>query len=140
VSYKFGPALGVDGGEAKVDILARNFKADDYDAVVFVGGTGAFNYFQDQEAHRIAQEVVSKNKVLGAICIAPVILAKAGVLKDKEATVWSSKTDKSPIKQLEEGGAKYIGQEVVQDGKIITANGPQAAKQFAEKIVDVLGG
>ncbi len=43
------------------------------------------------------------------------------------------------IKLLEENGAEYTGANVEQDGKIVTANGPQAAKEFAEKIIEFIG-
>jgi protease I len=57
-------------------------------------------------------------------------LAKAGVLKGKKATVWSSPMDKSPIKILTQNGAIFENLDVVVDGNIITANGPQAAEEF----------
>ncbi|MFH1392197.1 MAG: DJ-1/PfpI family protein [bacterium] len=138
VSSKFGPAIGVDGNEAKVDVLNKNLKIDDYGAIVFVGGPGAQKYIEDPEAHRIAQDAVSKNKILGAICIAPAILAKAGVLKDKQATVWFSNLDKSAIKILEQNQAKYLDRDVVEDGRIVTASGPKAAQKFAQAIIKLL--
>jgi len=106
--------------------------------VVFVGGPGATEYVDDAQAHKVAQDAVAQDKVLAAICIAPEILAKAGVLKEKKATVWSSVADRGPIKVLEDGGAEYVDQNVVQDGKMITANGPAAAKDFGKTIVEVL--
>ena len=81
---------------------------------------------------------MEKQKILAAICIAPAILAKAGVLEGKNATVWSSVLDKGPIKILEENGANYVEKDVVVDGNIITANGPQAASEFGRKIVEIL--
>ena len=84
---------------------------------------------------------VKQNKVLAAICISPIILTKAGVLKGKKATVWSSPLDKSWIKVLQESGqAIYQEEDVVVDGKIITANGPAAAGRFGQAIVEVLAG
>jgi len=72
------------------------------------------------------------------LCILPVILAKAGVLKGKKATVWSSLMDRVPVRILEENDAIYQEKSVVVDGKIITANGPAAAEEFAKAIVEVL--
>lgn len=138
VSYKFGPAIGADGNTAKIDILAKNLKVLEYSAIVFVGGPGASKYLEDQEAHRIIKQAIAENIVLGAICIAPVILAKAGALKNKEATVWSSKTDKKAVKILQQQGAEYLDRSVVVDKNIITANGPKSAQEFAERIVRAL--
>ena len=119
--------------KVKADILLKDVKMDDYDAVIFVGGVGAEKYFQDKEAYRIARETVEKNKILAAICLAPAILANAGVLKDKKATVFKSEKD-----TLKNKGASYEDKPVVQDGLIITANGPEAAADFAETIKEAL--
>jgi len=86
----------------------------------------------------VARETISQNKVLASICISPVILAKAGVLKGKKATVWSSPMDRGPVKILQNNGAIYEDKPVVVDGKIITGNGPGAAEEFGQAIIEVL--
>ncbi|MFH1451508.1 MAG: DJ-1/PfpI family protein [bacterium] len=138
ISNEKGTALGVYGGEAKVDLLLSGLILQDYDAVVFIGGAGALKYLDNQESYRIAEEVVANNKVLAAICISSVILAKAGVLKGKKATVWSSSLDKTAVKTLEENGAIYFNLPVVTDGRIVTATGPAAADKFAEQVIKLL--
>lgn len=138
ISTSFGKAIGKLGGEAEINILLKDLKVADYDAILFIGGPGAANYIEDKVCHKIAGEAVENNKVLGAICIAPVILAKAGVLDGKKATVWSSVMDKSAIKILEENGAIFQKDSVVVDGEIVTGNGPGAAKEFGEKIIETL--
>ena len=138
VSKETGTAIGAGGGETKVDLGFNQLNVSDFDAIVFSGGPGAYKYADDPVVQKIAQEAVKDNKVLAAICIAPTILAKAGVLQGKKATVWSNILQKTPIKILKENGAIYQDKPVVQDGKIITANGPQAAKSFAETVVRAL--
>jgi len=59
------------------------------------------------------------------------------VLKGRKATVWQSPLDKSAVKILKEEGADYQKGPVVVDGKIVTANGPGAARKFAETIIKV---
>ena len=137
-SNKEGVAVGADGGETKVDFLIPKINLADFDGVIFIGGPGCLKSLDNEDSYRLIEEVVSKNKVLGSICISPLILAKAGVLKGKKATVWSSPLDKKPIKILEEGGADYRPDSVVADGNIITANGPLAAYRFGEAIVEAL--
>lgn len=137
-SSSLGQASGKLGGSLEVDVALSELDVANFDAVVFVGGPGAQEYVDDAQAHKVAQDTVSQDKVLAAVCIAPEILAKAGALEGKKATVWSSDVDRSPIKVLEDGGAEYIDQNVVQDGKIITANGPAAAKEFGQTIVETL--
>ena len=137
-STKKGTALGADGGEVEVDFSLDEVDVSQFDAVLFVGGPGALKYLDNEKSYQIAKETLNQEKILGAICIAPVILAKAKVLEGKKATVWSSPLDKTGIKILKENGAEYLAQDVVQDGKIITANGPQSAKKFAKKILENL--
>ncbi|MCD6410763.1 DJ-1/PfpI family protein [bacterium] len=137
-SSETGTAIGAGGGDTNVDLLMKDLNVENYDAVVFIGGPGAYKYIDDKEAHRIAKEAIEHNKVLAAICIAPAILARAGALEGRRATVWSNILDKSAVKILEENGAMYEEKPVVEDGKIITANGPQAARDFAKKIIEAL--
>jgi protease I len=127
------PATGSLGGKIIPDITIDQAlgKIDEFDAVVFIGGPGAKVYFENPVAHKIAQN--AKN-IIAAICIAPVTLAKAGVLKSKKATVWDD-GQRTQAKILEDNGATYIAEDVVVDGNLITANGPKAAKKFGEVIL-----
>lgn len=138
VSSQKGMAIGADGGEVQVSLDASEFQAENFDATVFIGGPGMGKKLEDESFQKIAKDTVESDKVLGAICIAPALLAKAGVLEGKKATVWSSPLDKSPIRMLEEGGAEYLAEDVVVDGKIVSASGPAAAKKFAEALIEVL--
>ena len=137
-SNKMGRALGADGGDVEVELLLENLNPADFDAIVFIGGPGCLENLDNEDSYKVARETVSQGKVLASICISPTILAKAGVLKGKKATVWSSSMDKSSVKILEENGAIYQDEVVVIDGKIITGNGPEAAKDFGEAIIEVL--
>lgn len=137
-SSQMGTAIGVDGGEIEIDLLISGINPADFDALVFIGGPGCLEYLDNENSYKIIKETISQNKVLAAICISPIILAKAGVLKRKKATVWSSLMDKSPVRILEENGAIYQADSIVIDGKIITASGPVAAKEFGEAIIQVL--
>jgi protease I len=138
VSTEKGKALGADGGDVEIDITTEELKVVDFDGIIFIGGPGGLKYLDNEKSYTIIKETVSQGKVLGSICISPVILAKAGVLKNKKATVWSSLLDKSAIRILKENGATYVPEEVVIDGKIVTGNGPDASEEFAAKLVGVL--
>ena len=126
-------AKGMLGGTAEPEVLLKDISAKDYDAVIFVGGAGASVYWDDPVAHRLITEAYNSDKIVGAICIAPVTLAKAGILKGKKATVWKSESG-----QLEALGAVYTGVNCQKDGRIITAAGPFAAKEFGEELVKAL--
>ncbi len=138
ISTSLDKAVGMFGGEANIDALINNLNVKDFDAVLFIGGQGAGKNIDNSDFHQAAKATIEAGKVLGAICIAPTILAKAGVLEGKKATVWSNQMDKSAIKILKENGAVYQEQPVVVDGKIITANGPAVAKDFANEIIGLL--
>ncbi len=130
-------AVGTLGGEVDVDFLFTEIDVNDYDVVVFVGGEGAVKYLDNEDVYSIIRKITNET-LLAAICISPVILANAGALEGKKATVWSSSLFKSPISLLKEKGAFYVDENVVIDGNIITANGPEVAEQFALKIIDNL--
>jgi len=129
-SNKKGIALGVNGLDVEVNYLINEIDINDFDVLVFVGGSGCLRALDNQDSYNLINQAKKDDKVITAICIAPVILAKAGVLKGKKATVWSSPMDKSPIKILTQNGAIFENLDVVVDGNIITANGPQAAEEF----------
>lgn len=138
VSTNIGTAKGANGSEVNVDLTLDELEVDDFDAIVFVGGPGALEDLDNKKSYRIAKEVIEKNKILAAICISPTILAKAGVLNGKKATVWANALDRKPIRILEENGADYINEKVVQDGKIITGNGPAVAEEFGKEISEAI--
>ncbi|MCK5490995.1 MAG: DJ-1/PfpI family protein [Candidatus Pacebacteria bacterium] len=133
-----GDIMGVHGGEAVSNLTLQKIEMENFDAVVFVGGGGASEFFENGDAHRIISDTIKLYKVLAAICIAPVILAKAGVLDGKNATVWSSALDKNGKKELEKAGCSVLDKNVVVDGNIITANGPAVAEEFAKEITEAI--
>lgn len=127
-------ATGMLGAKVKPDMLFTNINIGDYDGVIFVGGSGSSEYWDNPTAHKIARDANNAGKIVGAICIAPVTLAKAGILADKKATTYSS-----TVNDIKACGAKFSGADVERDGNIITASGPPVALKFGEAIVKALG-
>jgi len=135
-SNKIGEAQGMLGKSYSPETLIKDLKADDLDAVIVVGGMGSPEYlWNDEILHKVLKDMTAANKVVASICLSGAVLAKAGVLSGKKATVWEMPES---IKALEDGKANYIKEPVVQDGKIITANGPEAAGDFADSIINEL--
>ncbi|MCX6798856.1 MAG: DJ-1/PfpI family protein [Candidatus Diapherotrites archaeon] len=132
-SKKAGSATGMLGGKANASLALSDVSPGDFDAIIFVGGGGSSVFFNDPAAHDLAKEAAAQGKILGAICIAPSILANAGLLRGKKATAFSSEAQ-----NLRDNGAGYTGQPVTVDGKIITGSGPAAAKEFGKKIAEAL--
>jgi len=135
-SKKVGKCTAVDGSTTEATISISDIDDWDYDAIVFIGGPGAVGYQHDGEAHLTAQEAINRKKILAAICIAPTILAYAGVLEGKKATVWNEDGLEDQI--FKDNGAIYTGEHVTVDGRIITADGPMSAERFAKKIIEML--
>ena len=134
-STRTGFIRGVLGNIAEARILVSQLKVDDYDAIIFIGGPGAAEYFNNPVALNIAREAMSKRKILAAICIAPTVLANAGVLTGVRATSFLSEREK-----LVQAGAVYTGAPVERDGFIITGSGPTASVQFGRAVADALAG
>jgi len=133
-----GEALGMLGGKARADLAVGEAKADEFDAIVFVGGIGVeeSELYEREEVLSLARDGFAKGKVVAAICIAPRILAKAGVLMGRRATCFQ---DPKTARMLAEGGAENTRADVEVDGRLITANGPRAAKKFGQAIAAALG-
>ncbi len=140
VSTKKGVAIGLFGGEAKVEATTEELKEKEVDAIVLVGGPGAPKHLDIKEVHEIVFDHNKKKKAVGAICVSPIILAGAGILEGKRATVWHSEMEKTPISKIKERGAIYEDEEVVREGNIVTANGPEAAEKFTQTLIKVLQG
>jgi protease I len=128
-----GDCVGKFGLVVRPDVLTAAVNMRDYDAVVFVGGSGCKGFWDDTVCHRIAREAASLGKIVSAICSAPVIVARAGLLAGKKATCFPGDAE-----ALRAGGALYSARAVETDGIFITADGPGAATAFGETIVEAL--
>jgi protease I len=126
------PAKSSFGKIVNPDKSIYDVSSKDFDAIVFVGGRGASDYFTNQQALNLARDFSKAGKVVSAICIAPSILANAGVLNGKKATSFPS--ERNNLNAV----CTYTGASVEVDGRIITANGPLAAKDFGKKISEAL--
>ena len=125
-------ATGVLGLVVKPQILIKDIDTLKYDGLILVGGTGAAIYWDDLNVHQLARYFANApGKIVAAICLAPVTLARAGVLGGKNATVYE---DKTTVADLKKGGAIYEKNDVVISGNIITADGPDASEKFAKAI------
>jgi protease I len=129
-SSKIGVIQGAFGNIVASEMTLDNLKVEDYEAVVFIGGPGAADYFNNPAVLRIAREASARNKVIAAISTAPMILANAGVLRGIRATGLPQQQE-----QMKKTGAQFTGSAVERDGRIITANDSSVAVPFARAIV-----
>ncbi len=126
---------GMLGAKTDVDLLVKDVSITEYDAVVFVGGSGVDKHkiYDNSDYINIAKAAAFRGKVVAAICLGTKVLASAGILKGRKASCYES-----AINYIKEKGANYVGEKVVQDGKIITAPNPNYAEEFAKKIMKIL--
>ncbi|RLJ07860.1 MAG: DJ-1 family protein [Candidatus Aenigmatarchaeota archaeon] len=114
--------------EKKLDDLDIN----DFDALVLVGGyPGYKNLSQSNNILRAVVEFDEKKKLIAAICGAPSVLAKTGILDDRRATIYPG---------LEKEIPRPRGGRVVIDEHIITSQGPGTAIDFALAVLERLAG
>ncbi len=140
-STQTGYAHGSLGMRFKVVHTVQSIDVESYDAIVYIGGPGTPLVRKNEYAVYLAKNAAEKGRIVAAICWSPTILAKAGILNGKKATVWNGDDPEFKMttpQYLEHHGATYTGELVTIDGNIITANGPAAAKQYAEAIVHAL--
>lgn len=132
-SSALAPAEGMFGTCVTPDISIKEVKAEDVDAILLVGGVGSNKFWHNETVHGLVREFNKKGKVVSAICLAPVTLANAGLLEGKRATAYPSADN-----FLKWKGAVYTGIPVEVDGNIVTANGPEAAEEFAQAVAKLM--
>lgn len=138
------PARDIPGQpkSTESDLSFDEVNLNNYSAVVVPGGSpGWENLLKDDRVLQLIKDASNKGMLVASMCASPAVLAKAGVLEGKEATIYPGMAD-----YLEKGGASPVNTDesyeektvVVKDGNIITANGPWASREFGEAIVDYL--
>jgi len=131
-----GTAVAKDESTTPVDLVLSDIVVADYDGIIFIGGPGALEHLDNEISYAIINNAAEAQKPLGAICVATRILARAGVLKDKQATGWNGDNELGAL--YKKHGVYYVPKDVVQDDTIVTATGPDAAREFAEHIITML--
>lgn len=128
---------GMLGGSADATIVIDDADASEFEGIVVIGGMGAQDFLWTHKGLiALVRDFYQSGKTVAAICLAPVVLAKAGILKGRQATVFRSPAS---VLEMKNGGADLVRMPVVADMNIITAEGPQFAGSFAELILEKLG-
>ena len=133
-STRTGIARGMSGGEVAVNLSVGDVNISDYDAIVIVGGVGSMKYlWDDSDLRDMVRAACDNHKTVAAICLSPVVLARAGILGDKECTAFVTAKE-----ELIKNGGMYRDAGVVVSGNIVTAKGPEYAREFAMAVSDVM--
>ena len=117
----------------KSDRFLAEISAEDYDAVILPGGLpGATNLRDDEKVIDILKQMDERKKIVAAICAAPIVLERAGLLEGREFTAYPGFEEKIR-------GGKFKEILVVRDENIITSRGPATSMEFAFSVAEALG-
>jgi protease I len=128
-------ARGMLGKRVKPDISVKEVNPSNFDMLVIAGGSGSPKLAEYPEVSSVIRRFKEQNKPIASICLAGYVLARAGILKGKTATVYPADF---AIAEYKRNGVNYSREHVVVDGNIITADGPDVVREFGEEIVKVL--
>ena len=119
----------------KVRVMAEkklpDINPDDYDALILPGGPGYRNLLNSNAIIKLVQDFDNKKKLIAAICAAPAILAKAGILEDRIATIYPG---------MESQLQRPRDAKVIVAGNVVTSRGPGTAMEFALKLAEIMAG
>lgn len=132
-AWKTWECIWVFGSKTVADIELEKVKWENYDMIIFIWWWGAYaQYFWNKEYLRVAKEA----KKIWAICIAPMIISASWVFNGKTVTSWDQNWVQK--KFIQNNWGFWVDKNVVVSGNIITANGPESAKEFAEKCLELI--
>ncbi len=126
---------GTHGFKFLSDTTINNISTDDFDALMLPGGLpGTTNLRDSQKVISLVQQADLKEKIISAICAAPIVLKDAGVADNKRITGYPD-CEQFSLKHK----FSFTGNNVEVDGKIITAKAMGKAHLFAFAIAKALG-
>jgi protease I len=123
---------GSGGMKVKSDVQFCNIHERNFDGLILVGGTGMRNYWNNSAVQLVAKKFHLNKMTIGAVCSAPVILAKAGILSEIATCHPDDKTE------LLKCGIEYCDAPVVSDKNIITARDPSSTPEFMKEFLHQL--
>jgi protease I len=135
VAADSGVAVSMSQLVVRLDLALRDVNVADYAGLVLIGGSGAALYWDDSLLQAKCREFAANGKVVAAIGIAPVTLARAGVLKGRKATALR---DRAVVDWLRQAGAQFCFKGVVVDRNIITAAPSEQARAFGQAVANAV--
>jgi len=123
---------GMNGAAVQSDVAIADVKIEEYDALVLCGGSSVPEFFwKDKKLIEITGQAAAAGKVVAAISLSTVVLAKAKLLAGQKATVYFLPR---AIDELKEAGATYVQKTLLVSNNLIMAEGPPQAAEFAAAI------
>ncbi|MBQ4121027.1 MAG: DJ-1/PfpI family protein [Clostridia bacterium] len=122
------------GVDVKTDLPLCKVDPDSVDMMILPGGMpGAKNLYESKALIELLLRHAEEKKPIGAICAAPFILGKCGLLKGKKATCYPGFEDDLL-------GATVLADGVARDGNIVTAKGMGVSLAFSLALCELLCG
>lgn len=122
------------GREVQTDIRAADAVAEHYDALIIPGGRSPDLLMEDPEVLDFVRRFARTGRPIAAICHGPLVLAAAGVIRNRTITAWPTVR-----RALALVGANVLNQPVVVDGPFITSRTPVDLDAFCSAILAQLG-
>jgi len=124
---------GKYGYPAEAERGYGGLKGDSLDAVVVPGGFAPDFLRRYPEPAQLVRAVHEAGGVVAAICHGGWLLCSAGILKDRQATSFFAIAD-----DLKNAGARWVDEETVVDGNLVTARKPEDLPAFCRAIISAL--
>jgi protease I len=125
---------GKYGVPAKPTMDTKDLKASDFDAVILPGGFEAPDRLRiRKEVLEFVRDMYNSHKIVAAICHGPWICISAGIMKGRKATGYISIAD-----DISNAGAKYLEENVVIDGNLITSPHYRNNGDFMKAVIGAL--
>lgn len=125
---------GAHGISMRSDMLLVDVEAEDFDGVILPGGAASWLLRDTPAVLKLVRAMHKAEKLVAAICAAPIALEAAGVLAERKVTCYPAEAVTNDIKS-----ATLCDEPAVTDGNIITGRGPGAALEFGFALGAYLG-
>jgi protease I len=122
-----------DTATIKVDTVADNVRAEDFDAIIVPGGYAADKMRLHQPMIDLVRKAHDLGKVVAAICHGPQLLISADIVRGRQLTSWPS-----IAADLKNAGANWVDEPLIQDKNLITSRKPADLPKFNKAIIKAL--